>query len=371
MSHASRRTAPIPGRPPPPDAVGRRTRLSAAAALCLVVSAVSCGDDGPVDTGRPDDVPGRRLLSARWDTVFRAGGAADDTVFAQATRIGADAAGVSVVDAYSGRVVRFDRDGNLEWTYGGRGGGPDEFETPRDLAVDAQGRTWVLDVANARITVLEAEGRPAFRIPLDALERRVDALAPLPGDRAALFAFDPDAPFVTVGRDGAPEARRPFPWPGVERLSILATQMTLASGGPDGTWAAAFSFGDGFQLFDDDGEPRARGWFPEAVPFPGVDVRSTSSGVGRKQRVTRMERPRYAAIAVTMSDTRLYVVFGGTGPGANRWLEVYSAEDGSYAGSYVLPRSVGSIAYGDGVFYVTYDDPYPTLAAWRPAQAAP
>jgi hypothetical protein len=335
----------------------------------VLALAAACGRGDAATTGRPDDVPGRRLLSARWDTLFRVGGGADDTVFAAATRIGADASGVTVADGYSGRVVRLDREGRLRWSFGRRGGGPDEFRAPRDVAVDGRGRTWVLDVANARITVLDAAGRPAFRVPLDGLERRVDALAPLPGDRAALFALDPEAPFVVVGRDGGPAARRPFPWPGLDRLSVLATQMKLASGGADGRWAAAFSFGDGFQLFDDDGAPRARGWFPEEVPFPRVEVRTSGPGVGRKQRVRRIDRPRRAAAAVAMSEERLYVLFGGTRPGAGRWLDSYSAEDGAYAGSYLLPMSVKAVAHGDGVFYVAYDDPYPTVAAWRPMGA--
>ncbi len=336
----------------------------------MLAVAAACGGGDAATTGRPDDVPGRRLLSARWDTVFRVGGGADDTVFVAATRIGADAEGVSVADGYEGRIVRLDRRGRVRWTFGRRGSGPDEFEAPRDVAVDARGRTWVLDVANARITVLDAAGRPAFRVPLDGLERRVDGLAPLPGDRAALFALDPEAPFVVVGRDGDPEGRRPFPWPGLDRLSALATQMKLASGGADGGWAAAFALGDGFQLFAPDGTPRARGWFPEAVPFPRVEVRTSGPGVGRRQRTTRVERPRNAAVGVTMSEERLYVLFGGTGPGANRWVDSYSAEDGGYAGSYLLPRPVRAIAHGDGVFYVAYDGPYPAVAAWRPGTAS-
>lgn len=353
------------GRRAPTRRPGRSRRAPWPAGLALVIAVTAaCGGGDAVTTGRPDDVPGRRLVSARWDTLFRVGGGADDTVFAAATRIGGDAAGVSVVDGYSGRVVRFDRRGRLRWTFGRRGGGPDELDRPRDVAVDARGRTWVLDVANARITVLDAGGRPAFRVPLDGLERRVDGLAPLPGDRAVLFALDPEAPFVVVGRDGGAEARRPFPWDGVDRLSVLATQMKLASAG-EGAWAAAFAFGDGFQLFDAGGAPRARGWFPEEVAFPRVAVRTSGAGVGRKRRVTRVERPRRAAAGVTMSEERLYVLFG-SGPGANRWVDAYSTADGGYAGSYLLPRPVSAVAHGDGVFYVAYDDPYPAVAAWRP-----
>lgn len=350
------------GRRPAPGAV-------ATALLLVAGTAVACGESGAAYTGRPDDVPGRRLASAAWDTVFTAGGSARDTVFAEVTRIAADGDGVSVVDGYARRVLRFGRDGSRRWEFGRRGGGPDEFRHPRDLAVDARGRTWVLDVANARVTVLDAAGRPAFRIPLDRLERRAEALAPLPADRAALFVFDPEAPFVLVGRDGEPEARLPFPWPGLDGMSALATQMKLASGGAEGVWAAAFTFGDGLQLFDARGETGARGWLPEAVPFPGVEVRTSASGVGRSRRVTRMQRPRSGAVSVAMSDERLYVLFGGVGSRANRWVDSYSLDDGGYAGSYLLPRPVSAIAHGGGVIYGAYADPYPALGAWRPRGA--
>lgn len=366
MRWRRRASAPDRGRPRFPGGGLRPASGPVTAAVSLLLAAAACGDGAAPGTGRPDGVPDRRVVSDGWDTLFRVGGDPEATVFAEATRIGADAAGVSLVDGSAGRVVRFDARGRLQWVYGGRGGGPDEFRHPRDLSVDGEGRTWVLDVENARVTVLDSGGRPAFRIPLDRLERRVDALAPLPGDRAALFALDPRAPFVVVGPGGEPEARRPFPWRGLDRLSVLATQMKLAAGGADGTWAAAFSFGDAFHLFDAAGAPGDRGWLPEPVPFPGVEVRTSGAGVGRRRRVSRVERPRAGAVSVAMSAERLYVLFGGGGRAANRWVDSYSTADGSYAGSYLLPRPVSAIAHGAGVFYVAYADPYPALAALRP-----
>lgn len=353
------------GRPGP----GRRAVRRAAGALALLVAA-ACAEAGGLETGRPDDVPGRRLLSDRWDTLFRIGGSERDTLILQATRIGADRSGVSLADGFGGRVLRFDPGGRLLWRFGRRGSGPDELGRPRALEVDDRGRTWILDVANARITVLDPAGRVDFRVPLDEVDRTVDGLAPLDGDRAVLFAFDPEAPFVTVDRRGDVERRRPFPWAGFETLSALATQMKLSGGGPDGAWAAAFAFGDGFRLFEVDGSPRAGGWFPEEVSFPGVEVRTSGSRLGRRQRVTRVERPVHGAVATALSRERLYVLFGGEGARASRWVDSYSARDGGYEGSFLLPRPVTEIAHGgDGVFYVTYDDPYPTLAAWRPSGA--
>lgn len=352
-----------------PSAAGAGASRGAVAALALLLAA-ACSEAGGIETGRPDDVPGRHVLTARWDTVFRVGGREGDTLILEATRIAADRSGVSLVDGFGGRVLRFDPGGSLVWRFGRRGSGPDELRRPRALEVDDRGRTWVLDVANSRITVLDPAGRVETRVPLADVDRTVDAMAPLDGDRAVLFAFDPEAPFVTVDRDGQVVRREPFPWSGFERLNALATQMKLAGGGPGGAWAAAFAFGDGFRIFGDDGSTRARGWFPEEVPFPGVEVRTTGSGLGRRQRVTRVERPLHAAVSAAMSRERLYVLFGGEGSRANRWVDSYSAEDGGYEGSFLLPRPVTGIAHGgDGVFFVTYDDPYPTLAAWRPSGA--
>lgn len=335
--------------------------------LALVVGVASgCGDRGAVETGRPDGVPDRRLLSAAWDTLFRVGGVETDTTIFQATRIGADARGVSLVDRYAGRVLRFDTAGRLRWAYGGRGGGPDEFRRPRDVAVDAEGRTWVLDALNARVTVLGPDGGPAFRIPLDGLEGAADGLAPLAGDRAVVYTLDREAPFVVVGPDGEVGQRWTVPWDGFARLSPLASQMKLAGRGGGGPWAAAFVFGDAFHLFGADGEPVARGWLPDRVPFPRVSVSTSGSALGRRRRVTRVERPRYGAVSVAMADDRLYVLSGGRGAAANRWIDSYALADGGYAGSFLAPRPVNAIAYGGGVFYVTYPDPYPALAAWRP-----
>lgn len=351
---------------------GRDGRMPApaAAVLSLVLGAASaCGDGGGVDTGRPDRVPERRPVAVRWDTLFRVGGDVSDTVFLQATRIGADAGGVSVVDGFTGRLLRFDTAGRLRWVYGGRGAGPDEFRRPRDLAVDAGGRTWVLDVLNARLTVVEPDGEAAFRVPLDRVDRPADGVAPLGGDRAVLFTLGADAPFVVVDRTGAVAGRWAVPWPGFARLNPLATQMKLAAGGPGGIWGAAFAYGDGFYLFEPNGETAARGWWPEPVPFPGVTVRTSGSPLGRSRRVTKVERPRYGAVSVAMSEDRLFVLFGGEGARANRWIDSYRASDGGYAGSFLLPGPVAGAAYGDGVFYVTYDDPYPVLEAWRPRPA--
>lgn len=357
------RSGRLPLTVPTGRAGGRRSPLP----LLLAAACVGCGGDDGLDTGRPADMPGRHLVAASWDTLLRVGGAASDTLFLQATGIAADGRGVSLMDGFGGRVVRFDTAGRRAWTYGRRGAGPDEFRRPRDVAVDARGRTWVLDVLNQRLTVLRPDGTPAFRVPLDGLERMVDGVAPVAGDRAVLFALSGERPLVTVARTGEVVRRSSVPWAGFGRLNPLATQMVLAAGPEGERWSASFAFGDGFFVFGADGDPLARGWLAESVPFPGVTVTTSGSPFGRRNRVTKVERTRHGAVSATMSGERLYVLFGGSGDDANRWVDSYRLSDGLYAGSYRLPRPVMEIAYGGGRLYVVYDDPFPVLAALRPA----
>lgn len=365
-----RREGPAARTPgPPPRTVRAAHRRRAVGALALAVAAASwsaCGrGEAPSDAGRPGDLPERRVLADAWDTVFRVGGRHGDTLFHEASRIGADDGGLSLVDRFSGRVMRFDTAGRLQWRYGGRGGGPDEFRRPRDLVVDDRGRTWVLDALNARVTVLGPGGRPEFRVPLDRLEHVADGMAPLGGDRSVILTLGGEEPFVAVDRAGRVEATWPVPWAGYRELNPMATQMELAGRG-DGRWASGFSFGDRFFLFGDDGRATARGWLPEPVAFPRVSVTRSGSGPGRRSTVTKLERPVFGTVDATLSGRRLHLLFGGTGPGAGRWVDGYGLEAGRYAGSYLLPRAVSGIAWGAGGFFVTYSDPFPTIALWRP-----
>lgn len=67
---------------------------------------------------------------------------------------------VYVADGYDhGRIVRFDPDGCALGSFGERGLGRGQFETPHGIAIGADGRVYVADRDNARIQVFEADGR--------------------------------------------------------------------------------------------------------------------------------------------------------------------------------------------------------------------
>lgn len=336
-----------------------------------LLALAGCGGEGdPPAAGMAehptDGPPARRMAAIRWEPVFRVGGGPRDTLLFEVTRMDADETGVTVVDRHGGRVLRFGRSGRLLWSFGRPGEGPAEFRHPRDLHVDPAGRTWVLDVRNARLTVITPDGTLAFLVPLDDLGFLPDRFVPVPGDRAVLLDPGGDRPLVRVDRRGRVVRRSALPWAGAGELDPLAAQMLLEGAGTAGGWAAAFVFGDRLLLFDAAGEPVGTGWFPEPVAFPEVQVRRSGSVLGRRGVARKVVAPTFAAVSLTSSRDRLYVHFAGRSERAYRLLDSYAVDGGGYVETFRLPRPVAEVAWGDGILYVSYADPYPTLAAWRP-----
>lgn len=57
------------------------------------------------------------------------------------------------------RVLRFDRDGKLIASWGGKGKEPGKFEVAHGIAIDAKGLLWVVDRENQRIQIFDADGK--------------------------------------------------------------------------------------------------------------------------------------------------------------------------------------------------------------------
>ena len=77
-----------------------------------------------------------------------------------------------VSDGYRNtRVVKFSKDGKYLMEWGKPGDGPGEFNLPHGIAIDAQGRLYVVDRSNSRIQVFDLNGKyldqwPGLRLPL-------------------------------------------------------------------------------------------------------------------------------------------------------------------------------------------------------------
>src|ERR1700729_2755181 len=85
---------------------------------------------------------------------------AEDGRFRQVTDVAWDKAGNTFIsDGYiNSRVAKVDKDGNWLKSWGERGTGPGQFNTPHSIAVDAGGSVYVADRSNRRIQVFDGDG---------------------------------------------------------------------------------------------------------------------------------------------------------------------------------------------------------------------
>ncbi|HYW13094.1 MAG TPA: hypothetical protein VE871_14135 [Longimicrobium sp.] len=271
------------------------------------------------------------------------------------------------MDHVAGRVRRFGHDGRLHWSFGRIGAGPNEFADLRDLKVDAEGRAWVLDPVNSRVLVLDEDGTPVRRIPLTTLGNSPRELVLLDGSGILLLTDSPDRePLVEIDTLGHHRRQLGFPWAGFKKLDYLATQLVTGANAQTGDWVMAFRLGDGFFAANGDVETR-RGWFVEHVAFPEVqrEQRGSKTSVWRHRH-----RPTDAAVSVTVSPSRIYVLFGGTSRERYRLVDSYALETGEYLNSYVLPRAVSEISWYNGGFYVLSENPYPEIRYFHPLKSS-
>jgi sugar lactone lactonase YvrE len=70
---------------------------------------------------------------------------------------------IFVADGHGGnsnaRIVKFSKDGTFIKSWGKKGSGPGEFDTPHSLAMDSRGRLFVADRGNSRIQIFDQDGK--------------------------------------------------------------------------------------------------------------------------------------------------------------------------------------------------------------------
>jgi sugar lactone lactonase YvrE len=123
-----------------------------------------------VSDGRGKDGKGQQVFKLNPDgkvllTLGTAGvaGAGPDT-FNQPSDIAVGSNGdIFVADGHGGdtnaRIVKFTKDGKFIKTWGKKGPGPGEFDTPHNLAFDSRGRLFVADRGNSRIQIFDQDGK--------------------------------------------------------------------------------------------------------------------------------------------------------------------------------------------------------------------
>ncbi len=98
-------------------------------------------------------------------TLGKAGIAGDgpDTFNQPSATLVAPNGDIFIADGHGGnsnaRVVKFSKDGKFIKTWGKKGTGPGEFETPHALAMDSRGRLFIGDRGNNRIQIFDQDGK--------------------------------------------------------------------------------------------------------------------------------------------------------------------------------------------------------------------
>lgn len=92
-----------------------------------------------------------------------------DQQYRQPTDVTWDLQGnIYVSDGYiNSRVAKMNKDGEWLKTWGERGAGPGQLNTPHSIAADAKGHIYVADRGNRRIQVFDAEGAVVREIKID------------------------------------------------------------------------------------------------------------------------------------------------------------------------------------------------------------
>ena len=118
--------------------------------------------------------------------------AAEDGRFRQVTDVAWDAAGNTFIsDGYiNSRVAKVDKDGNWVKSWGDKGSGPGQFNTPHSIATDAKGNVYVADRGNARIEVFDGDGKFLRQMKIDV---------PVPADAKPAIGNMPDEAMAKKG----------------------------------------------------------------------------------------------------------------------------------------------------------------------------
>jgi len=140
--------------------------------------------------------------------------------FRQVTDVTWDSADNAYIsDGYiNSRVAKVDKDGNWIKSWGDRGTGPGQFNTPHSIATDAQNNIYVADRANRRIQVFDTDGKflRQFTIDVPVPPDARPAIGDIPGEaQIAAGTFAPGAPWAICISPGPNQALYSCDaWPG-------------------------------------------------------------------------------------------------------------------------------------------------------------
>lgn len=339
-----------------------RAGSGAALVLCGVAASGGCTGDGRLPW-RSEPV-GRRPLEVAWDTAWVFRSELDDTTltFPRALVEGDD--GTVYVSDMGTRVVALDSSGAVKWTHGTKGAGPGEYRNITDIRL-SQNRLFLHDAGNLRISVLGLDGEPVRVVSTQELPP-LEAIIPLPDGRIAALAGlvgngAGDEAVLILDGDGKVVKRLGIPLADYASLGGLAKQGVLAGDGE--RWAFAYHLANGWTTFSGASARGVGGRYVEDVQPPRVREERTQEGV----RMRSEGRISCSACSASLSDSLLFVHFGGASDRRLGVMDVYDWAGGRYLASIYLPAKATHVAvHGDRV-YLLKTSPVPQVVALRMA----
>jgi hypothetical protein len=218
------------------------------------------------------------------------------------------------------------------------------------MIIDATDRLRVIDGTVGRLTVIAPSGTVESSL-ITRVASRIDAILPLGADMIAV-TDDSANNLVRLNRDGHIISRSDFPWRPFSQIPVLARQGIAVSRLLDSTWAFGFGMGNGFFVFDGLTVRPYVGTYAEPLAFPDV-VRTIRNKTVRN----KLSRRVTTAIAMTMTNTELLVLYGGSdNTMSGRLIDRFRLVDGRYVGSYRLQQRTSSIALRTNGDLVTLSD---------------
>jgi len=228
-----------------------------------------------------------------------------------------------------------------------------------DLKTASNGDLYILDAENSRILIVSPSGEIVARVPLPKSPRAFQ-IAPLADDRVLVLPVV-GSKLTVFDRSGKFVRNLNLPWPAFENLNPLARQGVTVGNG-DGVWVFAFGVGDGWFAFHGSQPLGYIGKYVEYRPFPEVSVR-------KEGNVTDMTFPEYApctACAVSLSDSSVFFLAGGSNQSMREVVDEFSIQTGAYLRSFRLPDAMTTIAITNGIYYGITKEEKPQLLALRP-----
>lgn len=276
----------------------------------------------------PDRAPAqeRHVVEVRWREI---GGTPPvlDSELSYPVRIAASRSRFAVFDYGSQSVKMFSITGELLWSFGRGGQGPNEFRQVTRLRPGPGGTLWVTDMANARVTILTPDGRPERSVSLPE-----GCATALPfGDDILCVSYLPGSFARIVRSDGRVEG---FPDPPLlEGLSPLVLEGDAVWVQAANVRAVAGFYHSGFLVsVGPEMVQVARG--VEAIPFAEVLQWRNQFG----ETITRVSPEAAEGMkSIGQVGSVVRVLFGGSSAAKGRIIDEYHAETLQYRRSFVLP----------------------------------